>query len=127
LTFRNLEKHVCSPRWAQRLKEIGVRQDTIFQWTYNEFHHEWSLVRTNYIPDISEIKSPICAAFMIQEFIDIFPRLFRVSRNDDQWRFYCEVIDTHCEEPDNLANVFARILITITKNKNDPKKIGKYK
>jgi hypothetical protein len=124
ITFRDLEKNVCSRKWAERLKEIGVRQDTYFHWIYDKKNEQWDVGWSDYF-DEDDFH---CSAFTVQDFIDLFPRLFKFSRNEHEWNFYCEYADIHLEDEENLANVFARILIAITKNKtqvNKPKLILK--
>lgn len=119
LIFRTLDKHVCDLKWAKRLKEIGIRQDTYFQWLYDAKNDKWDVAWYDFC-DEDEIH---CAAFTAQDFIEIFPKLFKVARNLNKWLFYCEYADMDLPNEDNLANVFARILIAITKNKKEQKRI----
>lgn len=115
-SFNVLEKHFCDIKWSQRLKGIGIRQDTCFHWVYHKNHDVWTIeMLRNYNLDI-DIES--CAAFTVQDFIDLFPKLFRIARSEKEWKFYCEYADMHLQDEENLANVFARILIAITKNKD---------
>ncbi len=121
LTFRSLEKQVCTLKWAQRLKEIGVRQDTFFHWVYDKKNERWDVAWA----DEWDEEDVYCAAFTAQDFVDLFPKLFKFARNDKEWKFYCEYADMHLNDENNLADVFARILVSITKNKNERKRIGK--
>lgn len=116
---RSLEKHVCDRKWAQRLKEIGVRQDTYFHWVYDDKNDIWEVAWTSYFDE----SDTHCAAFTAQDFIDLFPRLFKFARSDNQWKFYCEYADMDLDGENNIANVFARILISITKNKGEKKRL----
>ena len=118
LTFRDLDKQVCSLNWARRLCEIGVRQDTYFHWIYDEKNDKWEVSWTDYFDE----DDMHFAAFTAQDFVDLFPRLFKFARNDNEWKFYCEAIDAHMQDEEKLADVFARILIALTKNKNEAKK-----
>lgn len=122
ISFRSLEKHVCSLKWAQRLHELGVRQDSYFHWIYDDKDDRWDVSWTNYFDQ----DEPHYAAFTAQDFVDLFPRLFKFSRSDGSWKFLCEYADmTLHENEENIANVFARILVAIAKNKGDNfKKIG---
>ncbi len=119
LTFRSLDKQVCSVKWAKRLKEIGIRQDTYFHWIYDEKNDIWEVSWTDYF-DETDIH---CSAFTVQDFVDLFPRLFKVARSENQWKFYCEYADMSLDDEPNMANVFARILISISKNKNEVKRL----
>lgn len=118
ITFRDLEKNVCSRKWAERLKEIGVRQDTYFFWMYDKKQERWDVGWSDYF-DEDDI---YCAAYTVQDFVDLFPRLFKFARDGHEWKFYCEYADMHLENEEKLADVFARILIAITKNKGQDKK-----
>jgi hypothetical protein len=122
--FRNLEKQVCSLKWAQRLAEDGVRQDTYFQWIYDEKAEKWDVAWTSYLDFDADERH--YAAFTVQDFIDIFPKLFKFARSDNEWKFYCEAFDGHLEGETNLADIFARVLLTITKNKGskENKRLG---
>ncbi len=118
LSFKNFDKNFCSLQWAKRLKEIGVRQDTTFHYVWDSkndcFEVCWSTApydNENY------------AAFTIQDFVDIFPKLFKFARNDNEWKFYCEYADMHLDDENRLADVFARILVAITKNKDEKKRL----
>jgi|GEM_PF-6727121 hypothetical protein len=125
LTFRSLDKHVCSLKWAQRLREIGIRQDTYFHWIYDEKNEIWEVCWSDYFDETDTH----CAAFTAQDFIDLFPKYFRMVRNENEWGFdfgrTSDYAETSLKEDENLANVFARILIAITKDKsNKTKKLG---
>lgn len=120
--FNNFEKNYCSIAWAIRLKEIGVRQDTCAYYLPAEYKLDgiWHI-------DDDEIKhikmDERIAAYSVQDFIDIFPDLFKLARSENEWKFYCEAADMHLKDETILANVFARILISITKNKNENKRL----
>lgn len=118
LTFRSLEKQVCSLKWAKRLSEIGVRQDTYFHWAYDEKNDRWDVCWTDYFDE----DEPHYAAFTAQDFIDLFPRLFKIARSESEWLFYCEYADMRLGNEENLADVFARILVAITKTKGEKQK-----
>ncbi len=124
LSFRTLEKQVCSLKWAKRLHEIGVRQDTYFHWVFFEGQKDWNVTffAENSIDHLTDYDERY-AAYTVQDFIDIFPKLFKVARSDNEWKFLCEAVDMHLKDEDNMANVFARFLISITKNKDEKKRI----
>lgn len=117
ITFRSLEKHVCNLKWSTRLWQLGIRQDTFFHWIYDKKNEIWEVTWTNYFDEDENHY----AAFTVQDFVDLFPRFFKISRSDNEWKFYCEAADMHLENEDNMANVFARILVAITKNKTTEK------
>jgi hypothetical protein len=123
LTFRTLDKHVCSLKWAQRLNEIGVRQDTYFHWLYDDKNEIWEVCWSDYFDE----QDTHFAAYTAQDFIDLFPKLFRLARNESEWKFdfgrHSDFAEMSLKEDENLANVFARMLIAITKNKNDKKRL----
>lgn len=114
LSFKNFDKNFCSLKWAKRLKEIGVRQDTVFHYVWDDKNNCFEICWSNEPYDDENY-----SAFTIQDFVDLFPRLFKFARNNDEWKFYCEAADMHLKDENNLADVFARILVAITKNKGE--------
>ncbi len=114
VSFRNFEKNFCSVKWAQRLKEIGVRQDTAFHYVWFKESQEFRILRVE-----NFLYTECCSAFTVQDFVDLFPKLFKFARSGNEWKFYCEGADMHLKDEDRLADVFARILVSITKNKKD--------
>lgn len=125
--FRNLEKHVCDLKWSQRMKEIGIRQDTYFQWVYDKKNDIWEVTLCDYF-DESDEDEIHCAAYTVQDFVDIFPKLFRFARDNGCFLFKCEYVDLTMpvltEDKGNLANIFARFLVRMTKNKDELKSLN---
>jgi hypothetical protein len=119
LTLKCFDKNFCDLRWAQRLKEIGLRQDTTFHYVWDDKNDRFEICWSD--DHESDYESETYAAYTVQDFVDLFPRLFKFSRSDNEWKFICEYADIHLENEEKLANVFARILISITKNKSSPK------
>jgi hypothetical protein len=112
ITFRNFDKNFCDLKWSKRLKEIGIRQDTCFHYVWDCKNQIFEICWSSDSYDDEHY-----SAFTAQDFIELFPRLFKIARSDKEWKFYCEHADMHLHDDENLANVFARILISITKNK----------
>lgn len=83
---------ICNIKWAQKLKELGVGQETVFHYAD-------------------------CAAFTAQELIALFPDKFKLHRMNDIWRFEFHGVLMHIQEEQNVANVLARILISLIKNR----------
>lgn len=115
-SFRNLDKNFCSLKWAQRLKEIGVRQDTMFHYVWDEKNVCYEICWSHDSYDEEHY-----SAFTAQDFVDLFPKLFKFARSDGEWKFYCEYADMHLRDETKLADVFARILVAITKTKEAAK------
>jgi hypothetical protein len=116
LNFKDFDKNFCSLQWAKRLKEIGVRQDTMFHYVWDDKNDQFEITWSNEPYDDENY-----SAFTIQDFVDLFPKLFKFARNDHEWKFYCEAADMHLANENKLADVFARILVAITKNKTQKK------
>ena len=114
ISFKDFNKNFCSFKWAQRLKEIGVRQDTVFHYVWDEKNAIYEICWSNEPYDDENY-----SAYTAQDFVDLFPRLFKFARNEGEWKFYCEYADMHLSSEENLADVFARILVAITKNKRE--------
>jgi len=120
--FHDLEKHVCSLKWSIRLFELGARQDTYFHWIYIQKDDRWEVLQSD--DDFYEDDVPHFAAYTAQDFVDLFPRVFTLRRINIRWRLECDVISAEMDIEEKLADVFARILITLIKNKNEQKKLN---
>lgn len=127
----NLQKHysvlgiedlVCSLSWSKRLKEENVKQHTIFTWFVDEISGYAFIVGPNSIVD-SEKKYPErYAAFTVTEFDKMFPQVYRIARSKDHWKLGFEGPNdqlVHIDLPNeiNMANVYAKMLLSIIKNK----------
>lgn len=111
LSFKNFDKNFCSLKWAKRLKDIGVRQDTTFHYVWDSKNDCFEICCSESYADENY------SAFTVQDFVDLFPKLFRIDRNYKSWNFNCEYAEMHLDNEYKLADVFARILITITKDR----------
>lgn len=77
-----LERQVCSLRLAKRLKELRVKQESLFWWG--------NYVRTGILPEYNRNKlhygkygdafEPTCAAFTVAELGEMLPRYFQTVR-----------------------------------------------
>jgi hypothetical protein len=114
--FRDFDKNFCSLKWAQRLKEIGIRQDTMFHYVWDEKNTKYEICWSSNSYDEEHY-----SAYTVQDFVDLFPKLFKFARSDSEWKFYCEYADMHLKDENKLADVFARILVAITKTKDASK------
>lgn len=122
LSFKDFDKNFCSLQWAKRLKEIGVRQDTTFHYVWDSKNDCFEICWSSDPYDDESY-----SAFTVQDFVDLFPKLFKFARNGGEWKFYCEYADMHLNDENKLADVFARILVAITKNKDQRKGLTVYK
>ena len=111
--MKKLENLVCSIDWSKRLFELGVHQDTHFKWVKKDEGFELC-----FASHFGEIKY---AAFTAQDFIDLFPKLFRIARSNDEWKFMSKEFSIHLKHENNLSNVFARILIRLLKEQEQLK------
>lgn len=108
-SFRSLEKHVCSLKLAKRLCELGIRQDTYFHWLYDEKNNSWDVCWTDYFDD-EERHYP---AFTVQDLIDVF--------SQDLIDIFPDLINYKIIYQENMANVFAEIIIAIIEQTNTDK------
>lgn len=118
-SFGKFESNFCSFKWSVFLKECGVRQDTAFHYVWDSKNDIYEICWSGF-PYEAESYS----AYTIQEFIDLFPKEFKLIRDDDEWRLFVNQADASMECEEKLVDVFARILITLTKNKSQQRRIG---
>lgn len=113
-----IDNHFCDLKWAKRMKEIGIRQDTVFHYVWDDKNEVFEICWSH-----DEYDTEHYAAFTAQDFVGIFPSFFKIARNESQWKFSCEYADMNLHDEENLANVFARILVAITKYKSMDKRL----
>ena len=88
LTFRDLDKQVCSLNWARRLvRSVSVRT-LIFIGYMTKRTINGRFLGLDYFDEDEKH----FAAFTAQDFVDLFPRLFKFARNDNE-EFLLEAID----------------------------------
>ncbi|MDQ4420751.1 hypothetical protein OOT33_09940 [Sphingobium sp. DEHP117] len=71
-----LEQQVCSLKLAKRLKELGVKQHSLFWW---DDHTEISFVE---IVSFMEPDNPVCSAFTVAELGEILNNACSVKFDD---------------------------------------------
>jgi hypothetical protein len=73
-----LEKQVCSLELARKLKELGVKQESLFYWVGEEKDNLFLSQQTKFIygsaPDLSEAEYPfVYSAFTVVELGEMLP------------------------------------------------------
>lgn len=68
----NLQEIVCSLELAQKLKEIGIKQESLFHWV--EFEKEKKIYRT--VWEARELDNVIASAFIVEEIFELLPDVF---------------------------------------------------
>lgn len=110
----NIEDEVSSPELSQRLKELGVNQDSCFYWDYNVYTNEdfkWKLI---FHKDILVYKiDDYVSAFTVSELGKIIPKLHATYKEDDGSFVCCqfELPFGHREVDMTEANSRAKMLI----------------
>ena len=101
-----LEDQVCSLELAKRLKELGVKQESIFWWTdYNEV-----LLGK----DVSRKKggtNKCTSAFTVAELGEMFPKFARsvkCGKTQDRWLCSYELADNHWTGAQEINEADAR-------------------
>lgn len=126
----NLEQLVCSLDLAKRLKELGVKQESLYFWVDDLGLSPPYVWQTNNFPQ--KIKNYMCSAFNICELGDLLPdnlcidkahpNLFiaKGTQKEGSWTIgystMSDAITTFYTE-ENLANAMARLLIHLIENK----------
>lgn len=122
-SFGQFESNFCSFKWSVFLKECGVRQDTAFHYVWDPKNDKYEICWSG-LPYNEECY----AAYTIQEFVDLYPKEFKLYRDSNQWTLHVTKdhisADASMDDEEKLVDVFARILITLTKNKSQTKRIG---
>lgn len=110
-----IEKQVCSLELAKRLKELGVKQDSVFSWLNNDHHgtDNWYVFLTHYE---YLIEVPEYAAFTVAELGDMLRCTFETFFGGRLW--YVTMVTSGKQwEADTEANARAKMLIYLLENK----------
>lgn len=112
----NLEQQVCSLDLAKRLKELGVKQESLFVWTTLEYYA--------HIPGVQEEPTPCVmsridagerntlSAFTVAELGEMLPASTDTRRNKGAWFVIRDINeDTHVEKSNTEADARAKCLI----------------
>ena len=108
---RLIEGIVCSLKWSKLLQEAAIRQDTLFHWV-RVGNGEFILFGQE---SVTYGHLERYAAYTAQEFVDLFPVLFKISRKENEWQFLSKEFHMHLKNEENLSNVLARILLRLLK------------
>ena len=127
-----LEDQVCSLDLAKRLKELGVKQESLFYW---RFYHwpssssegRWALTET--LPSLSVIEQEN-SAFTVAELLGKIPKIIE-NKGDEINSSYLRIFTDECiswcvahdgigyqlyydnSDDPNLSNVLAKMLIKL--------------
>lgn len=115
-----LEKQVCSLELAQKLKELGVKQESAFWWSRygrssipeDQFEIHYQAVIT--FRDGNEV--PYFSAFTVAELGEMLAKIgFRSgSRNGSE--YWCATLVDETEYADTEANARAQMLVYLLEN-----------
>ena len=118
-----LKEQVCSLELAKELKELGVKQESLFWWDgYTNFEDEIKLEYGK--PDFVAGDAMFYSAFTVAELGEMLPRGY-MSFHDSIGKWFCEDLDTfiqpgYKEIPDDYnteAVARAKMLIYLLENK----------
>lgn len=120
-----ISKQVCSLELAQKLKELGVKQESYFHWKHNTESPEgpidqWVLV--DYGGSFFSKSYYHVSAFSVAELGEMLPNNTTVVKNADRYfpqnfRLGITRPDLHHLDDDTEADVRAKMLIYLIENK----------
>jgi len=118
-----LSKQVVSLELAKRLKELGVKQDSLWYWQ-NYFKEEedremWNILSKNEIESKGYLYGKFYSAFTVAELGEMMlPRNIKTFRDTDfKKQFWvCELLSKNIEYADTEADARAKVLIGILSN-----------
>lgn len=125
-----LENQVCSLELAKKLKELGVKQESLFYWTDDmaeilDNGHEKRIYRVNIYPVAqAKLKGKVykftkISAFTVAELGEMFGRQFDTHKSFDdnvEWVGWFSG-DVHIFRAKTEADVRAKMLIYLIENK----------
>lgn len=135
----NLEQQVCSLELAKKLKELGVKQESLFYWLDDrdctEFECEDCKYKTSILNNISGLENDnsLYSAFTVAELGEMLPDKIKDEDNETCWFYHDKNNNCHrisyvhaCEEAcspflevkgEIEANARAKMLIYLIENK----------
>lgn len=130
-----LENQVCSLELSKKLKELGLKQESLFYWQYNLMKREFiivpkSLTKVEY-ENIKNTDYPVFSAFNVAELGEMLPnwvnicRLGKISgKNSGKYCCNYNFIGDVDDDKDSIetiadteANARAKMLIYLLENK----------
>jgi hypothetical protein len=120
-----LEQQVCSLELAKRLKELGVKQESLFHWDpiwgVSDVE-EWQLLKRVDIPSLyAKTPDENYSAFTVAEFGEMLPMMEENWQNarykDGKWFITNYVNTIPAAEADTEADARATTLVYLLENK----------
>lgn len=110
-----LEQQVCSLEYAKRLKELGVKQESIFVWEYyNEEFYGVNFLPLAIIPNNFD-NFENYSAFTVAELCEILPaKHLNFYKNESGYIFSLFGEPNTIDK--NIANAAAKMLIQLLEN-----------
>lgn len=129
-----LEQQVCSLELAKKLKELGVKQESVFWWRNDypnnpgKYPDTWYIIPDSEYPYTGPHRAVeyerglhLLPAFTVAEFGEMLPDMFYGSSHDEQHiRKYVTAFDGHSESEASEADARAKMLIYLIENKLIP-------
>ena len=126
-----LEQQVCGREWSEKLKKLGVKQESLYYWTTAKDENEIQLQRLSFIPEENSMYN-FYSAFTVAELGEMLPRQIelthpRRSLKKNFWKIiYREPLqvkegeirsNTYAVEATTEANARAKMMVHLLENK----------
>lgn len=120
-----LENQVVSLELAKKLKELGVKQESLFYWVRRDMQADDSVVQIMQNKIHESYGETLCSAFTVAELGEMLPKekMTFVNWFESGWRIdYGTERDEHSRVgahliDKNLANAIAKMVIYLLENK----------
>lgn len=113
---KSFDKNFCDLHLAKKLKEIGVSQDTIFHYVWDEKNSCFEICWSD--DDEIEYEAENYSAYTIQDLFDVLPKFFKIVSSELGWYFLCETFCIFLMKKDEKnVNILSKILIEFIENK----------
>jgi len=118
-----LEQQVCSLELSKKLKELGVKQESLFSWVDVRLNYKEKDIRYQLVFKCQKFYRDEVSAFTVAELLDLLPAGTTILKRTDITtktiaRYYVETCEQYNKDwyDENPANACAKMLIYLLEN-----------
>lgn len=112
-----LEQQVVSLELAQKLKELGVKQESLFWWhTDKAFIGDDHMYVVSYGKTTNPFAIDMYSAFTVAELGEMLPKQYRSWKSGDDKEWICDTWASTVQRAETEADARAKMLVYLLEN-----------